>query len=631
MKGICSVKSCGKANVVAVRKRLISNRTQPTTSNSAQKSQTEFYFCANHFDSIELCEKIHFVSPEKIHFVSSEICEANNPSHKQMPSFYSNRKRRSTPKQISANSTKLGKNDPPYTLDEEANSRDDTKVNVIFSFPECDSEWDEYVVIDRTEPEIEPEKIESTNSLEDNDCIILAEQLPTVIDLSDDNPESQEDSNKMIELIWCNEAEGDLPEMTNETYNQQELLQFLRERTPSIDLTRDNLEVDDGNMKLTVDLTDDQVPHDTNRSLGVSDEGIQRISERLNERFPGAVKSITCDVESKRFEISTKKSRLAEAENIFHEYIQEVINEEFQLKCAPQEPAKTYNENVDKIILNKEYRRDKQTAKMSQKAETESLQPTKETSNKSKVVDNNSVSNILKKSDLYLGITTKTFHRIENLLNGRFRNRSFLILVLRKIKLNESFHILSDQMCPKKKGECIIIFHEFVSNLWSKLRGFVRWPTNGQREPKALLDIFEIEIEKPKSLIEQSISFCSHTQRYTVKFLVCCTSNGYVTHVSLPFHAIEAKILESCLTSIPNCAAAIVNPILINLSQQFMEPQRIVSLFDSKRQMERKIVHSLFDRIRQFSFVNSISDLSNVSQLQQTLSLVACMCNLEME
>lgn len=560
-------------------------------------------------------------------------------------SVYSNRKRKSTQSPHRTKRLQIVQTDAhSYVLNEATNSKDNTTVNVSFSkFKKFDS--NEY---EDSEPTfIEPIESESHNSAEDNnDCVITNEVKTTIIDLSCD--EAAEGSSQMIELILCSDVEPE-SEMVNEyvieisnDLEDQELSEPLNvnftafsesvdDACQSIDLTdvtdercneRGKRAVCGSDKVLTIDLTSEQTSDvQTNVDDSVSESTtavIDQIRRKLDCRYPDAVQSISWNDKTTQFEISISKKNGFKSNDVFQKYLRQVVNDAIQFKHRSEIASK--KTASEKIILNKDYALKQQRADSSSSTGSDRAPlPTK-----TQIVSNYNANQILKKSESYLGVTVDTFERIENLLEGRFKNRSILILLLRKLKLNEPFSILSDVLCPNK-DDCINIYKEFLAEVSRTLHVFIRWPTNSS-ESLAIVDIFEIEIEKPNSFVEQSVSFCSQRQRYIVKFLICCTSTGYICHVSIPFYSIQEKILLSCFASIPKYSSVVVNPNLLNFGKKI---PRIASLFDYDHHAERNVMRRVFDRLRRFGLITSVSDRKNVNKLQQTVSVVASLCNLE--
>lgn len=590
--------------------------------------------------------------------VSSEVV-CNRP-------VYSNRKR----KRISNSQTKCSKSNvegQSYTLNEDDNSKDNTiAINLpLEKFKKFDSE--EY-------EDGEPTFIDTGDStengimqsVEENDCIITNESSATVIDLLDDETEGCEEEN-MIEVIMCNDIEPDSSETTLELRVDFDVDNDEDAANHSIDLTTEkNIDKVDATALPTIDLTNDLLSdEDTSDNVdGGSNVIIEKIKRDLCSKYPGTVKSISRNKENNELEIHICKNSSFKSMNEFNEYLLEVATLIRDTQFIFDHPVKSANTTQQKssrtnqnislhkrpqtssqpvVVLNKNYNEMQQSVLNNRRASPEthkndhdirldenSTSDNLKAPNKTQIVSDYNASQILKKSVSYLGVTTETFQKIEGLLKGRLKNKFVLILLLRKIKLNEPFAILSDVLCPNKE-DWIKIYEEFLPVLSRTLQGFLQWPMNC-RESVAIVDIFEIEIEKPKSTIEQTISFCNQRQRYLVKFLICCTPSGYIAHVSVPFYSIHTNIFKECLDSIPKtCSTVVMNPTLSDFSKKFIRKSTIITTLDCSHDANRKCIQLIFERMRCFSVMNEILDRKNLKLLQHTCQVVACLCNLEEE
>lgn len=138
---------------------------------------------------------------------------------------------------------------------------------------------------------------------------------------------------------------------------------------------------------------------------------------------------------------------------------------------------------------------------------------------------------MLKRTNSYMGVSTESLHMIEDLVSDCFKVKYVLILLLRKIKLNESFSTLSDILCWNRKL-CSNFYRTLLPKLSSTLSCFIQWPSNC-RASRGIADIFEIGIEKPKNFLNQNLSFCKQRKRYFVKLVISITLTGYITYVSV--------------------------------------------------------------------------------------------------
>ncbi|XP_037051432.1 uncharacterized protein LOC119085224 [Bradysia coprophila] len=671
----CTVKGCERGDIVALQ-RQIQVISLPKSKNPHQPSHTEtimfHYFCQAHFDRNELRKKNVRLLPATAltsdndpnstvgtEATQSRLNELLLNSMDGNPA-YSNRKRKAGDSENHVNQVKparLINNGKLHTLNGALTAKDITnnKVRKINS--------------ENCEP--------STTTAEDNDCIITEEPSPTVIDLSDDDAD---ESNKMIELILCDETELEctdttkeyLVEISNDCEDQDDVepldisfVSFNDLPSESIDFidmeNEDIVECEDDETKQSsdstptaqkrcgnvwsaddksIDLTDEPTvdEEETNVDIeGFRSAVIREIRRRLNKRFPGVIQTVSWNETSQQFEVSLSKTAKFKADDGFQNFLREVVNQAIQCndraskaKAAARTGKRKANGQVNKnVILNKEYsgKSQQEILKHSQNSTSANTPPSTSVTDRSTKTYN--LDQIMKKTESYLGLRAETLRQIENLLPERLRHRSMLILLLRKLKLNEPFFMLSDVLCLDNE-HCVRIFNEFLPLLSRTLKGLIQWPTN-RREPLAIVDVLEIEVEKPKSLVKQNLTFCSRRQRHITKFFICVTPTGYITYISPPFQIIRANTFMVGLRTIPLCSSVLANPDLL-ASVTLSKKSRITSLGDfNHHQTERKIFQRVCDRLRRFALISGVSHLKNEILLHHALSVVACLCNLELE
>ncbi|KAG4069852.1 hypothetical protein HA402_009559 [Bradysia odoriphaga] len=662
----CTVKGCERGDIVALQ-RQIQVISLPKSKNPHQPSHTETimfnYFCQAHFDRNELRKKNVRLLPATALTSDNDPNSAVGTGANQLRlnelllnsmdgnPAYSNRKRKAGDSENSVNQVK------PARL---------INNGKVFGRPILKA--------------VNPQRL----TAEDNDCIITEEPLPTVIDLSDDDGD---ESNKMIELIMCDETEPEctdttkeyLVEISNECEDQDDVepldisfVSFNELPSESVDFidmeNEDIVECEDDETKQSSDSTTtaekrcENVGSADDKSIDLTDEPtvdavdeeetnvdiegfrsavIREIRRRLDKKFPGVIQTVSWNESSQQFEVSLSKSVGFTADDGFQNFLREVVNQAIQCndraskaRAAARSGKRKANGQVNKnVILNKEYtgKCQQEVLKHSQKnGNTNST--TANTSSSTSVTQSTRTYNlnqIMKKSETYLGLRAETLRQIEKLLPDSLRHRSMLILLLRKLKLNESFFMLSDVLCLDNE-DCVRIFNEFLPLLSRTLKGLIQWPTN-RREPLAVVDILEIEVEKPKYSVKQNLTFCSRRQRYITKFFICVTSTGYITYISPPFQAIRANTFMVGLRTIPHCSSVLANPDLL-ASVTLRKRSRITSLDDfDHHQTERKIFQRVCDRLRRFALISGVSQLKNEMLLHHALSVVACLCNLELE
>lgn len=607
---------------------------------------------------------------------------------------YSNRKRKPNILRHRIQRNKLNDDGETYTLNEKDYFKSNTMVNLQFyEFRKIDSEAyedseptfitpceesntqsaedDDCIICD--------EPSETIIDLSDEETQGNSNNMIEFIMCDDIEPEAETTNGYLVDTSTSTFNEVDEPE--GQEIQQPIQVNFTLfgdceyDVSPSIDLTTENNasfeKVDSQVVCLpTIDLTDELISDEDTSADDTSNAIIEEIKRILCSKYPGTCQSISRNSETNQLEIEICKNNSFESDEEFVKYLIEVSEmiqkSKFDGRIIPVESTSMAQEErtsqpASNSTIQVEYPKELEVTKngpvilesncaLNQRGVTKCydeatngnhvicLNETSTSSasaikrskmtNKTQIVSNYNASQILKKSESYLGVTMTTFERIEKLCKG-LKSKFVLILLLRKIKLNESFSILSDVLCPNKE-DCISIYKEFLPELSHTLQGFLIWPTNC-RDSVAVVDIFEIEIEKPNSAVEQNLSFCRQRQRYIVKCLVCCTWSGYITHISMPFYSIQANILQTCLQTIPTkCSTIVVNPILLNFSRKLIKSTHITT-FDCNRHEDRNRIRLVFDRMKKFRLINGILDRGNVEWLQHIVSVVACLCNLEKE
>lgn len=153
---------------------------------------------------------------------------------------------------------------------------------------------------------------------------------------------------------------------------------------------------------------------------------------------------------------------------------------------------------------------------------------------------------MLENTKLFLGLENEKkfiIQALKNNIEGDEKDRNILI-TLRKIKLNESFYILS---CYFSLSVSYIgrIFSETLPMLSCCLKQLIFRPHRSvilsnlpvafranYNETSEIIDAFEIEIQKPSDPVHQALTWSEYKKANTIKYLVAGTPDGFVTYVS---------------------------------------------------------------------------------------------------
>ncbi|KAG4076576.1 hypothetical protein HA402_005970 [Bradysia odoriphaga] len=160
----------------------------------------------------------------------------------------------------------------------------------------------------------------------------------------------------------------------------------------------------------------------------------------------------------------------------------------------------------------------------------------------------------------YMGIDKKCIHLIRVLMRKTHLSEVQIMLTLRKIRLNEEFQTLADLFDVHRQtaGQ---YFHDSIGPIAKCLKKFMKYakpktikrnlPISFRRNLDgigAILDCFEIQIERPSKPKKQAKSWSPYKSCNTVKYLVCVTPDGLIYYVSCGYggRSSDLIITTSC-------------------------------------------------------------------------------------
>lgn len=156
------------------------------------------------------------------------------------------------------------------------------------------------------------------------------------------------------------------------------------------------------------------------------------------------------------------------------------------------------------------------------------------------------LSLIMKKPMTYLGLSKQLYWLIDYLEKHCNVCSLHIIVTLYKIKNNDTFEKISD-MFQISTVTLWRIFYKILPILREYFSQFLVWPkvydikrnlplmfrTNAiYANVQSIIDCFEIEIEKPKDPIEQSLTWSQYKSCNTIKYLISATPDGLINFVS---------------------------------------------------------------------------------------------------
>lgn len=146
----------------------------------------------------------------------------------------------------------------------------------------------------------------------------------------------------------------------------------------------------------------------------------------------------------------------------------------------------------------------------------------------------------------YTGIPTESKYVIDLIEKSGILKRNIL-LVLRKIRHNETFQILGDSF-GLSAGRAASIFRSYLPKIATELKSFINWPEatlirrnlplqfkHKYRNVQAIIDCFEISISKPSNPLDQALTYSSYKHSNTIKYLIASTPDGVIIFISKGF------------------------------------------------------------------------------------------------
>lgn len=152
-----------------------------------------------------------------------------------------------------------------------------------------------------------------------------------------------------------------------------------------------------------------------------------------------------------------------------------------------------------------------------------------------------------KKLQHYTGVNNESSYLIDLIVEKTGISRRNVLLVLRKIRHNESFHILGDSF-GVSRTQAGRIFATCIKKMAVVLKPFIYWPEptyikynlplqfkHKFRNVQIIIDCFEISVRKPKKVVDQALTWSSYKHSNTVKFLIGATPDGLIIFISKGF------------------------------------------------------------------------------------------------
>lgn len=208
-------------------------------------------------------------------------------------------------------------------------------------------------------------------------------------------------------------------------------------------------------------------------------------------------------------------------------------------------------------------------------------------------------------------------------------------IVLRKIRLNESFDILADSY-GISKSSILRLFTTALPIISSYLKDLIIWPSLADVQRKlpiafktryrsviSIIDCLEIEIQKPAKALQQSLTWSDYKHANTIKYLISCTPDGTINFVSTGYSGRITDMqlvtesgylnnLQPGSTVMADCGFKLLNTLLQQKGCQLCRPPIVYKKAKLSRELAREAkviaalrvhVERVIRRIREFKSV----------------------------
>lgn len=270
---------------------------------------------------------------------------------------------------------------------------------------------------------------------------------------------------------------------------------------------------------------------------------------------------------------------------------------------------------------------------------------------------------IKKKPQHYIGVPENCYFIIELLSKAANISENNIMLILKKIRLNNSFVELADDF-GISTSQASKIFCKYIPIIAQHMKSFVFWPKSETivanlpipfrhryNHVQSIIDAFEIEIEKPSDPVKQALSWSEYKKCNTIKYLISSTPDGVINFISPGFSGriSDTTLLEECgyLQVLPVGASVMadrgfkhIEHLLINRSCKLIRPPSVEhgrkpskkEVLETKRIASLRIhIERTIRRIREFKFLKPHSCINNksVSLADDIVIIAAALINLQ--
>lgn len=275
---------------------------------------------------------------------------------------------------------------------------------------------------------------------------------------------------------------------------------------------------------------------------------------------------------------------------------------------------------------------------------------------------------ILSNPKAYIGVDQKWLSILDVLSNkieyhGKLKPIDVIYLVLRKLRLNESFQIIANEF-GVTKSIASYLFRRFLPFISDHLKELVFWPSatsirkclpvafrKSYRKVQTVIDCFEIEMEKPSDPVTQALTWSSYKNANTLKYFISITPNGLINFISTGYGGrITDELITSKCGNLNNLTQGmqamadrgfkkIENLVLAKGAQLVRPPSVKTGVKSTKAQvlLGRKVaglrihVERAIRRVREFKYLapHACTDTHLIDTVDDAVNLVCGLVNLQ--
>ncbi|XP_018307565.1 uncharacterized protein [Mycetomoellerius zeteki] len=263
----------------------------------------------------------------------------------------------------------------------------------------------------------------------------------------------------------------------------------------------------------------------------------------------------------------------------------------------------------------------------------------------------------------YIGIDNEWLWIIDLLHSSTKCNINDIQLTLMKIRINDTFSRLGDQF-GLSTSQASKVFNETVKPLAYYLKTLVYCPDPSSIKKNlpvafrayyshvcAIIDAFEIEIEKPSDSVQQALIWSEYKKCNTLKYLIACAPDGFIIFISSGYGGRisdtllfqESKIMHILPEKCGIMADRGFKQIQTILNQNKCELLRPPSISTSTKPTRQEVlktksiaslrihIERVIRRVREYKILepHSCLDWNTMSYIDSVVTIVAGLINLQ--